>query len=209
MMRYPALSALALFASTANAHFRLNFPAPRGPDTEGELKFCAGYTEVTTNRTTFPLSGGFFTIKQNHTPWSGAVLISTEQNPNDFGAFNDTKGEQFVRYWANTDVVGNLCIPLDLSRTNIPGVRDGANVTIQIAVIGGDGELFQCADLTLSNNYTIPKEISDTCSNTTVSASASAQSPSPTRSGALGLTQQIPTYVFLLFVLGGSALAIL
>jgi len=208
-MHYSALSVLALFAGAANAHFRLNFPAPRGPGTEGELNFCAGYTEATSNRTTFPLSGGFFTIKQNHAPWSGAVFISTEQNPNNFGAFNNTNGEQFVRYWANTDVTGNLCIPLDLSQTNIPGVRDGANVTVQIAVIGGDGELFQCADLTLSNNYNIPKEISDTCSNTTASASTSASSPTATKSGALGLTQQLPTYASLFFILGGSALAIL
>jgi len=36
--------------------------------------FSGGYTEVTTNRTTFPLSGGFFSIKTSHPGWTGSFL---------------------------------------------------------------------------------------------------------------------------------------
>lgn len=118
---------------------------------------------MTTNRSTFPLSDGFFRIRQGHEHWSGwsyfyyrigytglflsflsgAVLVSTDENPNNFGDFNGTNGQQFARYWATADVAGELCIPLDLSRTNISGVEDGANVTIQIMISGGDGNLYQ------------------------------------------------------------------
>jgi len=36
--------------------------------------FSGGYTEVTTNRTTFPLSGGFFSIKTGHPNWTGSFF---------------------------------------------------------------------------------------------------------------------------------------
>ncbi|KAF5356337.1 hypothetical protein D9756_004258 [Leucocoprinus leucothites] len=209
-MRYSILPALALLTGAVNAHFHLNYPEPRGPFVgANEPNFCGGYTEVTSNRTTFPLEGGFFRIQQGHPNWAAAVYISTEQNPNSFDAFNGTIGEQYARYWAKADTPGQFCVPLDLSSTNITGVRDGANVTIQIAVTGGDGNLYQCADLTLSSNFTFTKELNDTCTNTTASTSTSSGStPSPT-SGALGTAQQIGSYTSLLLALGGVALATL
>lgn len=91
-MRYSILSVLALFSGAANAHFHLNYPEPRGPFVgANEPNFCGrtwalklwkplpdlypigGYTEVTSNRSTFPLSGGFFQIKQGHPNWSGRL----------------------------------------------------------------------------------------------------------------------------------------
>lgn len=71
----------------------------------------------------------------------GSVLISVEPNPNNFDAFKANGEDRYARYWANESLIGNFCIPLDLSE--VPGVTDGANVTIQIALTGGDGELYQ------------------------------------------------------------------
>ena len=38
---------------------------------------------------------------------------------------------------------GAFCFPIDLAAANLPGVQDGANVTLQFTFDGGDGELFQ------------------------------------------------------------------
>ncbi|KAJ3571348.1 hypothetical protein NP233_g3817 [Leucocoprinus birnbaumii] len=206
-MHRSILSTLALFAGACTAHFHLNYPEPRGVFVgDKEPSFCGGYTEVTTNRSTFPLSGGFFRIQQAHPNWSAAVLISTEQDPNSFDAFNGTNGQQFARYWAKADFPGQFCIPLDLSNTNITGVRDGANVTIQIAVTGGDGNLYQCADLTLAENFTFTQALNDTCTNTTASTTSTAGSTSPTSgSGASRVTSlQLSGYVVLLSALGAA-----
>ena len=38
---------------------------------------------------------------------------------------------------------GQYCFPVDLSNSSVPGVQDGANVTIQLIYNGGDGNLYQ------------------------------------------------------------------
>jgi hypothetical protein len=38
---------------------------------------------------------------------------------------------------------GIFCFPLNLAASGVAGVKDGANVTIQIQFNGGDGDLFQ------------------------------------------------------------------
>lgn len=165
-MKFAILPVLASLALGAQAHFRLHYPTPRGPFVaDRQPLFCGGYDNVTTNRTTFPLENGFFRITQGHPDWAGSVLISVEPNPNNFDAFKANGEDRYARYWANESLIGNFCIPLDLSE--VPGVTDGANVTIQIALTGGDGELYQCADLTVSSAFTVPDDLQATCQNQT------------------------------------------
>ena len=38
---------------------------------------------------------------------------------------------------------GLFCIDLDLATSGISGVKDGANVTLQLIFDGGDGQLYQ------------------------------------------------------------------
>ena len=38
---------------------------------------------------------------------------------------------------------GLYCFPIDLATSNVAGIKDGANVTIQIVFDGGDGTLYQ------------------------------------------------------------------
>jgi hypothetical protein len=45
------------------------------------LQCSGGYPEVTTNRTTFPLSNGFFTIKTGHPDFTGQ---STRSGPKHY-----------------------------------------------------------------------------------------------------------------------------
>lgn len=72
------------------------------------------------------------------------VMVSTVQNPNNFDNFSSASGEpQFVNAFQSSPDAGVLCFPLDFSQSNITGVRDGANVTVQVVVAGSDGSLYQ------------------------------------------------------------------
>lgn len=183
MQRYLALLVLAL-ATVVNAHFQLQFPPPRGPFVEdNEPKFCDGYNTPAANRSTFPLSGGFFTLNSEHPQWTSGILVSTSENPTSFNNFN-----QVVPFF-QTQGEGLFCIPLDFaSHANSTQLKDGQNVTIQIVFDGGDGNLYQCADLTLSSNFKISPDVK--CSNATGnSASTTSTSPTGTSAGAPGSTQ--------------------
>ncbi|KAG5648154.1 hypothetical protein DXG03_006108 [Asterophora parasitica] len=211
-MKFSLFTALALVGS-ANAHFRLLFPEPRGQFVaDNEPQYCGGYTQVTQNRTTFPLSGGFFTIKSGHPDFTAGVIISTLQNPISFDNFTVNGKQQIASAYAKNANAGTFCLPLDLAASGVAGVKDGANVTIQIVYAGGDGNLYQCADLTLSSNFTIPNNV--TCHNETAEAhhggseTSSGASPSPTN-GALSPAHAIAGYsAVLLGFVGVAALLV-
>ncbi|KAJ7745912.1 hypothetical protein DFH07DRAFT_889913 [Mycena maculata] len=176
MLAFPALVFASLLA-LVNAHFQLQFPLPRGPFVmDSEPNFCDGYTNAVSNRTIFPLTGGFFSLNSEHTSWTAGVAISTIQDPTSFNDF-----AQIVPFFKDSGE-GLFCFPLDLLSTNATGLTSGENVTIQITFDGGDGELFQCADLTLSSTATIPSNVS--CTNGTSSASGSATSTAPAGASA-------------------------
>ncbi|KAJ7783532.1 hypothetical protein DFH07DRAFT_726859 [Mycena maculata] len=160
---------LASFFALANAHFQLQFPIPRGPFVEdSEPTFCDGYDDVTSNRTTFPLTGGFFSLNSEHTSWTAGVTLSTKENSTSFNDFS------IIVPFFKLSGEGLFCIPLDLSATNATGLSDGLNVTLEIVYDGGDGELYQCADLTLSSTATIPSNV--TCVNGTATSSSGSVS---------------------------------
>ncbi|KAJ6627164.1 hypothetical protein B0H10DRAFT_2429495 [Mycena sp. CBHHK59/15] len=170
---------LAGLAAIVNAHFQLQFPGPRGPFVEDdEPTFCDGYDSATTNRTVFPLAGGFFTLNSEHTTWTAGVSLSTKEDPTSFQDFST-----IIPFFQRSGE-GVFCIPLDFSSTNATGLKDGLNVTLEIIFDGGDGELFQCADLTLSSTAKISSTV--TCNGTAgdSSASGSGSSASATAPGA-------------------------
>ncbi|PAV22305.1 hypothetical protein PNOK_0226200 [Pyrrhoderma noxium] len=184
-----ASSFLALVASVS-AHFQLQYPSPRGDFVEdNEVNFCDGYTNAVDNRTTFPLGQAFINLNSEHPSWSAQVLISIEQNPTNFSVFNtSTTGVTLPAAvpFFKTSGEGLACIAIDIESLGIEGVKDGSNVTIQVQFDGGDGNLFQCADLTLSSNATVPS--SQTCSNlvdnsTTSTSSSTSASATSTGSG--------------------------
>ncbi|KAF5377551.1 hypothetical protein D9615_005202 [Tricholomella constricta] len=173
MQRYLALLVLAL-AAIVNAHFQLQFPPPRGVFVEDdEPKFCDGYDTPASNRSMFPLSGGFFTLNSEHPQWTSGVIVAASENPTSFDNFT-----QVVPFF-QTEGEGLFCIPLDFaSSANSTVFKDGQNVTVQIVFDGGDGNLYQCADLTLSSSFKISSDVK--CSNATGSASTVESSPAST-----------------------------
>ncbi|GLB36372.1 hypothetical protein LshimejAT787_0306600 [Lyophyllum shimeji] len=184
MQRYLALLVLAFAATVANAHFQLQYPPPRGPFVEdNEPKFCDGYSSAAANRSTFPLTGGFITLNSEHPQWTSGVLVSSSENPTSFNNFNQ------VVPFSQTKGEGLFCIPLDFSaHANSTQLKDGQNITIQIVFDGGDGNLYQCADLTLSSSFRIPSDVK--CTNATgSSATTTGSSPTGTSPGSSGATQ--------------------
>jgi len=184
-MRLSTLALLSGAISVVNAHFQLAYPPPRGPFVDDdEVNFCDNYVHAVTNRSEFPLKGGFVTLNSEHVSWSLAIELSTVQDPTSFNNFtNSSGGQQLARNSASASGEGGFCIPLDLSNTGISGVADGANVTIQLIYNGGDGSLFQCADLTLASNFTVPSNI--TCAN----SSTTSTSSSPSSTGKNGANE--------------------
>ncbi|KAF9014942.1 hypothetical protein BDQ17DRAFT_1340218 [Cyathus striatus] len=169
---------VALLANVVAAHFQLQFPPPRGAfNEENEPTFCDGYNSVTSNRTTFPLSKGFFSLNSEHPTWTIGILLSNASNPTSFDNFTQ------VNNFFQINGEGTACFPFDLSSSNFTGLIDGQNVTMQIIYDGGDGALYQCADLTLSNNVTIDSSVS--CNNESgISPAGGTGSGSGSQSGA-------------------------
>jgi hypothetical protein len=181
-MRFSTFALLTSVITVTNAHFQVAYPPPRGVFVAAnEPNFCGGYVQAVSNRSEYPLSGGIVTLRSGHPNWSFAIIISTVQDPTSFDNFtNSTGGQQIVRNFVSGSGAGGFCIPLDLNNTDISGVQDGANVTIQYIYNGGDGSLYECSDLTLSNNFTIPSNVS--CANVTTTSSSSAPSSTSTSS---------------------------
>jgi hypothetical protein len=72
------------------------------------------------------------------------VLVSTKQNPTSFNDFNTANGSnQLVVNFFQTSGEGVACFNIDLAKSGISGLVDGANVTVEVAFDGGDGELYQ------------------------------------------------------------------
>ncbi|KAH9049458.1 hypothetical protein EDB84DRAFT_1036465 [Lactarius hengduanensis] len=183
-MRFSTFALLTSVTTVVNAHFQVSYPLPRGPFVEDdEVNFCDNYVHAVSNRSEFPLSGGYVTLNSEHPNWSLAILLSAVQDPTSFDNFTTSSGQQqFVRDFASGSGEGVFCIPLDLNNTGISGVQDGANVTIQLVFNGGDGSLYQCSDLTLSKSFTVPSNVS--CSNVTTTGSSST--PSATSASSTG-----------------------
>lgn len=121
-----------------------------------------GYTEAVSNRTTFPLSNGIISLNSEHPLWTGTsrskhpckrtvgynsiavgVLVSTKPNPASFNDFNNASGNQLVVNFFQTSGEGLACFDINLAKSGISGIQDGANVSIEIAFDGGDGQLYQ------------------------------------------------------------------
>ncbi|KAJ8508082.1 hypothetical protein ONZ45_g9604 [Pleurotus djamor] len=196
MLRLLLVSWTALFG-IVNAHFQLQFPAPRGPFVEDdEPTFCDGFRAVG-NRTEFPLSGGFYSLNSEHPRWTVTALLAPIANPTSFDNFTQ------VTAFGQLTGEGVYCLPLDFSTSNITTLAAGQNVTLQIEFSGGDGNLFQCADLTLSDSVSLT---SQTCANATAqagssnapSSSSGAPSPSTTQNqnGAVTSLTSRMVYVF-------------
>ncbi|KAI0343899.1 hypothetical protein BDW22DRAFT_1355118 [Trametopsis cervina] len=171
----PQVTFLLIFPALALAHFQLQFPPPRGPFVaSNEPNYCDGYVSTTDNRTNFPLDGGFYSLHSGHPSWTFGVQIANTQNPTSFDNFTTT-----VPFFPNTGA-GNFCFPVNLKTSSGSNLVNGANVTLQFVYDGGDGALYQCADVTLVSGLKIDSSVQ--CVNQTTPSSSSSSAPGPTQS---------------------------
>ncbi|KZT51058.1 hypothetical protein CALCODRAFT_153599 [Calocera cornea HHB12733] len=178
-------------AAAASAHFTLNYPQTRGFDEDLEPQFCGGFPQAQ-NRTPFPLGPAVIDITSHHPSAVIGAVISFDQNPLNFSEFNMTASGQplpFLEPYFTISYQGEACFPVDVL-ASIPGVANGTNATIQVYFNGGDGELYQCSDVVLLTNYTVPS--GTTCFNGTSPTGSSSTSPSssPTTTPASGAVPQ-------------------
>ncbi|GFZ51776.1 hypothetical protein JCM24511_09544 [Saitozyma sp. JCM 24511] len=179
----------ALCASSALAHFTLDYPTSRGFNEDNEPNFCGGFTNVGP-RQSFPLGQGPVWIDSHHTLATVDAFLSVSSNPTSFNDFNSTANGTTIPMVTNFFQVneGEHCWNVDLGSLGI-GLTNGSLVTLQIQFNGGDGNLYQCTDLLLLSNYTVPSNW--TCTNnaaTNVSSSTVSSSGSATSSAAAAAT---------------------
>lgn len=153
----------------AQAHFTLNYPPSRGFNEGNEVNFCDGFNNPSANRTEFPIGGtGIVTITSEHPMAELLVGLSTLNDPTMFTDFNHTQNGTAYPFLVPFIVMhaqGDACLPVNPSSLGISEVHDGANATIMVQFDGPDGVLYQCADIVLSANATVPSSVK--CDNAT------------------------------------------
>ncbi|KAH7345170.1 hypothetical protein B0J17DRAFT_638638 [Rhizoctonia solani] len=183
--------AMAALAASAAAHFTLDWPRTRGFDEDIESQFCGGFTSAGA-RSSFPLSASGVLIDSHHDTANVIVLISFDANPQNITQFsNSSNGAQLTNF-VKLEKQGEACLPVNVQSLGLSNVANGTNATIQIQYDGGDGNLYQCADVTLLSDFTAPSNVTCASSTTgTVSSSgAAATSTSPSGSGNGALATQ-------------------
>ncbi|GAA5882889.1 hypothetical protein JCM3774_001378 [Rhodotorula dairenensis] len=181
------LTALVALPLLVSAHFTLDYPTSRGFDEDLEPQFCGGFPTPSSERTPFPLAGSAPVLIDSHHPSAiVGMFLSFDSNPTNFSQFNQTSsGQQYglLDNFGSITGTGEFCFQVDVASLGVNGLSNGSVATLQVEFNGGDGSLFQCADLVLVENYSVPSNV--TCRNATTSASSSASA-----SSASGTAQQ-------------------
>jgi hypothetical protein len=131
---------------------------------------CGGQNTVSSNRTSFPISGGSIALTMGHIDANIAVYIG-------FGSDIGSAFNTVVRPTFTEQGLGAFC----MTGIEIPGgsALEGMNATIQVVTNGDpDGGLYNCADVTLSASAAGPA--SGVCKNGTgISITAQSISGDP------------------------------
>ncbi|GAA5842089.1 hypothetical protein JCM9279_002784 [Rhodotorula babjevae] len=179
------LVAAAALAPLASAHFTLDYPPTRGFDEDIESQFCGGFATPASSRTPFPLSGSApVTIGSHHASADVAIFLSFDSNPTSFADFNETSSGQSygpLKPFGQITGTGDYCYTVDIASLGISSLSNGTVATLQVEYNGGDGYLFQCADLVLVSDYSTPSNVS--CTNSTESGTSSSSSAAAAASG--------------------------
>ncbi|KAI9028094.1 hypothetical protein CLU79DRAFT_682344, partial [Phycomyces nitens] len=132
------------------AHFSLTYPPTRGFSESIEATApCGGYDTPLANRTQFPLTNGFVEINAEHPTYTYQVNILINNSPT---AADFTSSNLVTVASGKNSFPMAACLPLNL--TAAPEAKNGTLATLQITFNGGDGALYQCTDVILTDNAT-------------------------------------------------------
>ncbi|KAJ9110696.1 hypothetical protein QFC19_001525 [Naganishia cerealis] len=156
MLTHSLLASL-LAASSALAHYTLDYPASRGFVDDNEVNFCGGFTQPSSTRTSVPLSGNIpgtlYVAPLSFRPEPGTHLLPTPH----------------IVQWDSHHAIGTVGIYISTAQN--PTNWSDFSETMAKSWFTGDGNLYQCADLVLVEGYTVPAN--ETC-NTDVALAANA-----------------------------------
>lgn len=122
---------IAALLPLVSAHFELVYPSPRGFDEDTLTTFpCGGQDTVSSNRTSFPLSGAPIQLNMGHTDAYVQVLLALGNDPGS--NFNITLVPTFSEMGPQDFCIGAgaFSLPADLN------ITDGTNATIQVVTNG-------------------------------------------------------------------------
>ncbi|KAL1613334.1 hypothetical protein SLS54_010711, partial [Diplodia seriata] len=130
MLFHTTLLSVASFSALAAAHFTLEWPIARGFDDDKEPNFpCGGFDSVSSNRTSFPLTGPApIQLKMGHTEANVQVLLAVGNDPGS--AFSVELRPTFRERGPESFCIGGVEIPAGANLTA------GMNATIQVVTNG-------------------------------------------------------------------------
>ncbi|CAK9779704.1 hypothetical protein CC85DRAFT_285170 [Cutaneotrichosporon oleaginosum] len=159
-----SLLASALMASVTYAHFTLDYPLTRGFDEDKEPEFCGGFNTASAQRQPVPLNGAAIWINSHHQLATVDAFLSTQPDPKTWDDFNSTiNGTSSIMMASDFFQVAEGVACWNINFATLPyNLTNGSQITLQIQYNGGDSPLYQCTDLVLLSNYTVPSNY--TCS---------------------------------------------
>ncbi|KAG9128298.1 hypothetical protein FRC07_001233 [Ceratobasidium sp. 392] len=185
--------AVASLVAGAAAHFTLDYPLTRGFDEDIENRFCGGFN-TPGHRSPFPLGAAGINIDSHHDTANLIALISFDSNPQNLTQFSNSSNGAQLTSFIRLDKQGEACLPVNIQSLGLSNVSNGTNATIQIQFDGGDGNLYQCADVTLVEGFTVPSNVTCAASATssqTASASSTAPASTASANAAVGTHAQV------------------
>ncbi|CDS01751.1 uncharacterized protein SPSC_00146 [Sporisorium scitamineum] len=174
-----ALAALAL-ASSAAAHFTLDYPATRGFDEDLENQnFCGGFSDVSLPRQPWYYQNGPVEIDSHHDSAVVNIYISYSV---------PTSAQSFLaasplRHDLDITGEGEFCFHANASTTNVAGVtpRAGTNATLMVEFISTEhGHLYQCSDVVFTDDKSVGANV--TCTDALTAAGSSGAGANSTTS---------------------------
>ncbi|SNX87446.1 uncharacterized protein MEPE_06156 [Melanopsichium pennsylvanicum] len=165
-MKAAVLSILAL-ASSAVAHFTLDYPATRGFDEDLESNsFCGGFSNVSLPRIPWYYVDGPIQIDSHHDSAIVNIYVSFDI-PTSAQSFLSTSP---LRHDISITGQGEFCFH---ANTTFVGGKTGQNATLMVEYINNvHGHLYQCSDVTFTDDKSAGANISCTDSLTAASSAS-------------------------------------
>lgn len=182
-MKFTSSFALLAFASSALAHFTLDYPTSRGFDEDIENdNFCGGFHNVSLPRQPWYYRNGPIEIDSHHD--SATVNIYLSLSP-------PTSAQSFLalsslRHDIAITGQGEFCF--HANATSVQGAAAGTNATIMVEYINNvHGHLYQCTDVTFTDDAKVGANL--TCTDA-LTAAASAPGTSSSATGSASATSR-------------------
>lgn len=198
MMQLTSSLALLAFASSALAHFTLDYPLSRGFDEDIESdNFCGGFHNVSLPRQPWYYANGPIEIDSHHDSATVNIYISFSPPTGSESFLATTNGTAVppLRHDLAISGQGEFCFHANASSLNVAGieVRNGTEATIMVEYINNvHGHLYQCTDVVFTSDQSVGSNITCTDALTAASTSGGASGTASASGSASTATSTAP-----------------